>query len=142
MVNGHSIGAEYGHSIILLVWAEYGHSMGASVSGAYWAQHVLGTSNASHRMLAGVCRLRCWVGVLAQTGDGCCTITSIHSSLAGSSSSSLPLFHAYLCIHLGTKCTFLPAYLGTLCSNLKVPNESTHIPTHLPTYPPTILSSM
>ena len=27
--------------------------IGASVSGAYWAQHVLGTSNASHRMLAG-----------------------------------------------------------------------------------------
>ena len=98
IVLGQSMGIV---SIILLVWAEYGHSMGASVSGAYWAQHVLGTSNASHRMLAGVCRLRCWVGVLAQTGDGCCTITSIHSSLAGSSS-SLPLLHTHLCIHQGT----------------------------------------
>ena len=36
--------------------------IGASVSGAYWAQHVLGTSNASHRMLAGGSRLWCWAG--------------------------------------------------------------------------------
>ena len=57
---------------------------------AYWAQHVLGTSNASHRMLAGG-RAGCdgvveVVGTIGghrhRTGDASCTIASIPLMLA------------------------------------------------------------
>ena len=93
-----------------MAWAQYGHSMGASVSGAYWAQHVLGTSNASHRMLAGGSRLCFLVGVLAQTGDGIAQSPPSTPRIACSSFSYAYLMHLPTFV-LATSCTYLPTNL-------------------------------
>ena len=103
------------------------HSMGpigASVSGAYWAQHVLGTSNASHRMLAGGSSLWCWVGevgtkqvmAIAQSPPStprCCWLILLSTAL---------LVHLFL-----LRCTYLCMY------------SLTYLPMHLPIWPGTYM---